>query len=112
MRNATHSHTHQNNAGYGPDGGKNIREHAFFASINWEALYKKEIKAPFVPKVTSDSDISNIDEEFTSEGLHSVTDDSALDEKPHFSDFTYVPKSKLGGGKKGADVGVLEEEDL
>ena len=31
----------------------NIREHRFFRSIDWDALERKEIEAPFVPNVVS-----------------------------------------------------------
>jgi hypothetical protein len=34
--------------------------------VNWNALLGRSIKAPFVPILTSDADISNFDEEFTS----------------------------------------------
>lgn len=33
--------------------------------MNWVALAKKAIKAPFVPKITNELDVSNFSEEFT-----------------------------------------------
>lgn len=44
-----------------------IREHAFFKTINWTALEKREVAPPFKPKVKSPSDCSNFDREFLSE---------------------------------------------
>lgn len=41
--------------------------HAFFASIDLEKLEKKELPAPFVPKIVSETDTSNFDTYFTSE---------------------------------------------
>ena len=35
----------------------NIREHRFFRAIDWDALEKKEIDAPFVPNVVSSLEI-------------------------------------------------------
>jgi len=39
--------------GSGSSGTDNIKRHPFFESIDWEALMRKELPAPFVPKVTS-----------------------------------------------------------
>ncbi|XP_041437787.1 protein kinase C delta type-like isoform X2 [Xenopus laevis] len=38
----------------------NIREHPFFASINWENLEKKKVKTPFQPKMPFASEFSVI----------------------------------------------------
>ena len=40
-------------------------EHPFFADIDWDALAKKNLVPPFKPKLSSDSDTSNFDPEFT-----------------------------------------------
>lgn len=45
----------------------NIRGHAFFKTINWPALERREVNPPFKPKVKSPSDCSNFDREFLSE---------------------------------------------
>ncbi|XP_051967753.1 protein kinase C delta type-like [Xyrauchen texanus] len=45
----------------------NIRGHAFFKTINWTALEKREVNPPFKPKVKSPNDCSNFDREFLSE---------------------------------------------
>jgi serine/threonine protein kinase len=42
-----------------------IRHHFFFAPIDWEKLNKREIKAPFVPKIRAETDTLNIAREFT-----------------------------------------------
>lgn len=41
-----------------------IRDHQFFASIDWEKLLRREIKPPFVPKVRCETDTVNISREF------------------------------------------------
>ena len=43
-----------------------IRGHPWFEKVNWNALSSRSIKAPFVPILNSETDISNFDEEFTS----------------------------------------------
>ncbi|KAG8138467.1 hypothetical protein E2320_004367 [Naja naja] len=45
----------------------NIRQHAFFQEITWEALERKEIDPPFRPIVKSPGDCSNFDKEFLNE---------------------------------------------
>ncbi|XP_032896050.1 protein kinase C theta type [Amblyraja radiata] len=45
----------------------NIRQHAFFGNINWQALENREVDAPFRPTVKSASDCSNFDKEFLNE---------------------------------------------
>lgn len=51
-----------------------IKGHAWFEKVNWTALMNKSIKAPFVPILTSDADISNFDEEFTSCSVESFSE--------------------------------------
>jgi hypothetical protein len=69
-----------------------IRSHPWFEKVNWNALLAKSIKAPFVPILTSDSDISNFDEEFTSCSVESFND-SAPDnvDDNNFVGFEFLP---------------------
>jgi len=41
----------QTRLGCGPEGAKEVKEHPFFKSIDWELLEKKECQPPFVPDV-------------------------------------------------------------
>ena len=43
-----------------------LKEHPFFADIDWIALTKKQLTPPFKPKLSSETDTSNFDPEFTS----------------------------------------------
>jgi len=45
-----------------------IKNHPWFADLNWEKLAKKEIDTPFKPQVSGDKWLQNFDEEFTQEG--------------------------------------------
>jgi serine/threonine protein kinase len=52
--------------GSGPTDAQEIMSHAFFRNINWDDVYHKRIPAPFIPQITSATDTSNFDTEFTS----------------------------------------------
>uniref|UniRef100_A0A8C9F0P7 Protein kinase C n=1 Tax=Pavo cristatus TaxID=9049 RepID=A0A8C9F0P7_PAVCR len=56
----------------------NIRQHAFFREINWEALEERRMEPPFKPRVKSPSDCSNFDKEFLSEKPRLSCADRAL----------------------------------
>uniref|UniRef100_A0A8B9QLT1 Protein kinase C n=1 Tax=Anas platyrhynchos TaxID=8839 RepID=A0A8B9QLT1_ANAPL len=56
----------------------NIRQHAFFREINWEALEERRIEPPFKPRVKSPSDCSNFDKEFLNEKPRLSCADRAL----------------------------------
>lgn len=78
-----------------------LKSHAFFASIPWEKLMKKEFETLYKPKVKgNETDTSLFDAQFTSEAVQdSVVPDSHLNEEAadKFQGFTFVPTSQLGG---------------
>lgn len=43
------------------NGSRDIFGHVWFQEVDWERLYRKEIPAPYVPKVDGDWDASNFD---------------------------------------------------
>ena len=48
-------------------GERQIKGHAFFRPIDWAALEDRKIKPPFIPRLTSERDVSYFDTEFTNE---------------------------------------------
>uniref|UniRef100_A0A8C2APR3 Ribosomal protein S6 kinase n=1 Tax=Cyprinus carpio TaxID=7962 RepID=A0A8C2APR3_CYPCA len=54
-----------NRLGAGPDGVEEIKRHIFFATIDWNKLYRREIKPPFKPAVGRPEDTFHFDPEFT-----------------------------------------------
>ena len=52
--------------GGGPTDAEEVKAPKFFRTINWDDLLRKNIPAPFVPRISSDTDVSNFSEEFTS----------------------------------------------
>ncbi|KAH9627683.1 hypothetical protein HF086_016837 [Spodoptera exigua] len=55
----------QNRLGAGANGIEDIKNHEFFASIDWDALYRKEVVPPFRPAVSRADDAFYFDSEFT-----------------------------------------------
>jgi len=49
-----------------PAGIQELKDHPFFASINWDDLYHKKIHPPFKPAVSRADDAFYFDSEFTS----------------------------------------------
>jgi len=81
--------------------GEEIRSHAWFAPIDWAALERRELAPPFKPSVKGELDVSNFDEEFTSQEVESVVGDMPLATSPggkgtNFDGFTFVDKNHLG----------------
>lgn len=66
----------------------------FFQNIDWDGLLAKKVKPPFVPTIQSSSDVSNFDDEFTSEApvLTPPREPRHLnqDEQDLFVDFDYI----------------------
>eukprot|EP01112_Ceratiomyxa_fruticulosa_P018548 TRINITY_DN594_c0_g1_i1.p1 TRINITY_DN594_c0_g1~~TRINITY_DN594_c0_g1_i1.p1 ORF type:complete len:439 (+),score=108.18 TRINITY_DN594_c0_g1_i1:321-1637(+) len=74
-----------------------IKRQPFFKTIDWEKLFRKLIKPPFLPDVKSAADTSQIDPVFTEETpTLSVTGESALNpqQQKDFEGFTYVAGSE------------------
>lgn len=74
--------------------GRDVTEHPFFSSIDFKLLYDRKIPAPFVPKISSDADVSNFDPTFTGEQARLTPPDSdaAANTGDAFSSFPVVAK--------------------
>lgn len=54
----------------GAKGGLNdIKNHPFFATIDFDLVLQRKINAPFKPEISNKFDVQNFDEEFTSEEI-------------------------------------------
>ncbi|KAG2734071.1 hypothetical protein G9P44_003596 [Scheffersomyces stipitis] len=81
---------------------RELRAHAFFNDIDWELLRAKSIPPPFKPHLTSETDTSNFDPEFTSESTSVLKKQMELASTPlspgiqaNFKGFTYVDDSTM-----------------
>jgi serum/glucocorticoid-regulated kinase 2 len=67
-----------------------LKTHPWFSSIDWERLARKELKAPFVPVIHSESDVSNFAKEFTACSIESHA--SSFGDEQLFEGFSYEHK--------------------
>ncbi|NXF99321.1 PKN2 kinase, partial [Sakesphorus luctuosus] len=80
--------------GAGEKDAEEIKIQPFFKGVDWDALLARRLKPPFVPRLRDPTDISNFDEEFTSqkplltppEGVAVLT----RKEQAVFKDFDFV----------------------
>lgn len=79
-----------NRLGSGPRGGKDIMDHGFFSSINFEKLYEKKVTPPFIPAVPRDSAFM-IDEQNWSQESPGVPE--SANAKELFRGFSFVAPS-------------------
>lgn len=50
--------------GCGENGLKNIKNHPFFENIIWEAIFNKDIRPPFIPRIVNKTDTKYFDTVF------------------------------------------------
>ncbi|KAG8583128.1 hypothetical protein GDO81_008290 [Engystomops pustulosus] len=83
-----------NRLGAGIDGVEEIKRHSFFLTIDWNKLYRKEIRPPFKPAVGRPDDTFHFDPEYTS---RTPTDSPGIPPSANthnlFRGFSYVATS-------------------
>ncbi|KAI4901941.1 hypothetical protein NFI96_021240 [Prochilodus magdalenae] len=80
--------------GAGERDAEEVKKHPFFRNVDWGALLAKKIQPPFVPTIKDREDVSNFDDEFTSEApiLTPPREPRVLtaNEQEFFTDFDYI----------------------
>lgn len=88
----------------GSRSSEDVKKHPFFKDIDFEKLERREIEAPWKPKVKGEHDISQIDTAFTAERAQDSLVENTLSEtmqKEHaFDNFTYVASTVMDGEEK------------
>lgn len=78
--------------GGGKGDAQEVKNHPFFAGVNWDDMLAKRVTPPFLPTISGRADTSNFDEEFTRE-IPILTPVNAMltaQEQQEFSNFSYV----------------------
>ncbi|XP_047434423.1 serine/threonine-protein kinase N1 isoform X1 [Mugil cephalus] len=80
--------------GSGEKDAEEVKKQPFFRHVDWEALLQRKVPPPFVPSIGGKEDVSNFDEEFTTEppALTPPREPRVLSRKDQesFRDFDYV----------------------
>uniref|UniRef100_A0A8D0AZP8 protein kinase C n=1 Tax=Sander lucioperca TaxID=283035 RepID=A0A8D0AZP8_SANLU len=80
--------------GSGEKDAEEVKKQPFFRNVDWEALLHRKVAPPFVPSIVGKEDVSNFDEEFTTEAptLTPPREPRVLSRKDQdsFRDFDYV----------------------
>uniref|UniRef100_A0A8C6LJZ6 Ribosomal protein S6 kinase n=1 Tax=Nothobranchius furzeri TaxID=105023 RepID=A0A8C6LJZ6_NOTFU len=102
-----------NRLGAGPDGIEEIKRHRFFASIDWDKLYKKEMRPPFKPTVGRPEDTFHFDPEFTS---RTPTDSPGIPPSANthqlFRGFSFVATNQTNQEASVAPVAPSHQEHI
>ncbi|XP_073405409.1 RAC-beta serine/threonine-protein kinase [Dendrobates tinctorius] len=82
--------------GGGPTDAQEVKDHRFFAPINWQDVNQRKLTPPFKPQVTSEVDTRYFDDEFTAQSItvtppdrYDTLDALESDEQSHFPQFSY-----------------------
>ncbi|CAG9328953.1 unnamed protein product [Blepharisma stoltei] len=74
---------------------KEIKEHAFFKGIDWDAYMRKSVNAPFKPRIANSVDLRNFDAQFTNEPAGDSLETKGVIEGHKFPGFTYTDPNYL-----------------
>jgi len=75
--------------GGGREDAQEVRDHEFFACVNWSEIEEKKVTPPFQPEVTSETDTHYFDTEFTGQCVDLTPPDSSLDQEGQNNLFRY-----------------------
>ena len=70
-------------------GAEEIKEHPWFANVNWECMAKQQYEPFFVPKISVDMGLRNFDPEFTEMPIQSLGLSSEVKVGPNYPDFSW-----------------------
>lgn len=86
--------------GAGPRGAQDVKDHIFFAPINFGALMRKEVPPPYIPPPLEKDDTSHFDSRFTAKPAEDSPSQSP-EEPTAFEGFSYQAPAGFGVGSMG-----------
>ena len=82
-----------------------LKKHSFFSSIDWDKLFKKQIKPSYLPDVSNELDCKYVPKTYLrAEAKDSICKKPGRDEKLNFQEFTFM-------GETSALSGATDEHD-
>merc|ERR1711916_90272 len=93
-----------------------LKAHPWFANIDWDALYKKEVSPPWMPAVESAEDVQYVDGEFLSQNIHDKAHRKKLSNslQSKFEGFTFAgdPSALAGVEEGGVSVSMSSDDGV
>ncbi|KAK9451156.1 kinase-like domain-containing protein [Limtongia smithiae] len=99
------------------DDARELKRHPFFDDIDWDLLVQKKVPPPFKPHLTSETDTSNFDPEFTNASTSNTTrllqGSTPLSPtlQANFQGFTFVDESSIDDHFRNRRLPIAEEEE-
>ncbi|KAJ8101804.1 kinase-like domain-containing protein [Lipomyces tetrasporus] len=98
---------------------RELRAHPFFADIDWDLLVQKKVPPPFKPHLSSETDTSNFDPEFTNastsvlqgRGFLQASTPLSPTLQANFQGFTFVDESSIDDHFRERVLPSMDEED-
>ncbi|CAD7935283.1 unnamed protein product [Amoebophrya sp. A120] len=93
--------------GAGDRDADDVKRHAFFQGLDFQKVYNKRYRAPFVPHVQHQEDVKNFDKEFIAMDMtrSDVQCDDDNEDLIHFNHFSYVEGGLGSSGSQGLGSG-------
>lgn len=81
--------------GHGIDGAEKIKAHPYFEGVNWDDAWNQKLEPPFIPSLTSETDLRYFDKMFTEEKIEGskVTEVPPSVVSNDYNGFTYITES-------------------
>ncbi|KAK9239203.1 kinase-like domain-containing protein [Lipomyces kononenkoae] len=101
------------------DDARELKAHPFFADIDWDLLVQKKVPPPFKPHLSSATDTSNFDPEFTNASTSALQGSRFLQGstplsptlQANFQGFTFVDESSIDDHFVERRLAPMDEED-
>ncbi|KAK9370730.1 kinase-like domain-containing protein [Lipomyces kononenkoae] len=101
------------------DDARELKAHPFFADVDWDLLVQKKVPPPFKPHLSSATDTSNFDPEFTNastsvlQGSRFLQGSTPLSPtlQANFQGFTFVDESSIDDHFVERRLAPMDEED-
>lgn len=101
--------------GYGASGSDDVKAHAFFAGVEWNALLAGSIESPFRPTLRHDASVENFDTIWTDlapeDSPAGTPRDAAGEAAGNFAGFSYCAPTSVGAAVEKARAQAVEEQD-
>ncbi|KAK9466268.1 kinase-like domain-containing protein [Lipomyces arxii] len=100
------------------DDARELRAHSFFKDIDWDLLIQKKVPPPFKPHLSSETDTSNFDPEFTSTATSVLQSSQMIASTPlsptlqaNFQGFTFVDESSIDDHFRERMMPPMDEDE-